>query len=302
MIIAVDHGYGYMKTVHFAFPTGIVKYEHEPYTLQKTLAYQGAFYVCGSGRQSIVRDKTRDDSYYLLTLAAIAKEMKYRTGALQGEIVLAAGLPLTRFGLDKESFKAYLLHPQDTQTFHFEGEPYAVRITNVLLYPQGYSAVVGSIQELRREPSVVICDIGSWTIDVMRLDNGIPNADACRSLELGMIRCVNEITEQVRRGTGLSVTDAQAESILLGKSGSADSEVCRIVTENGEAYAQRIVNTLLESGFDVKAVPVVFLGGGARFIERYADPKQFCAPRFITDIHANAKGYEYIAKQAYPDE
>ena len=33
----------------------------------------------------------------------------------------------------------------------------------------------------------------------MRLDNRIPNAATCRSLELGMIRCLDEISEKVRQ-------------------------------------------------------------------------------------------------------
>ena len=32
MIIGVDHGYSAMKTAHICFPSGIVRYEHEPYT------------------------------------------------------------------------------------------------------------------------------------------------------------------------------------------------------------------------------------------------------------------------------
>lgn len=56
----------------------------------------------------------------------------------------------------------------------------------------------------------------------MRLDNSVPNAATCRSLELGVIRCVDEITEQVRRNTGLSVTDIQIERVLNGQSCSMD--------------------------------------------------------------------------------
>ncbi len=37
MIIGVDHGYGMMKTANFAFPTGITRYEHEPYSHRDTL-------------------------------------------------------------------------------------------------------------------------------------------------------------------------------------------------------------------------------------------------------------------------
>lgn len=42
----------------------------------------------------------------------------------------------------------------------------------------------------------------------MRLDHVVPNAATCRSLEFGVIRCMDEIMEQVRRNTGLSVTGA----------------------------------------------------------------------------------------------
>ena len=52
--------------------------EHEPYTRQGLLEFGGCFFVCGSGRQPIQRDKTVNDNYYLLTLAAIAKEIRQR--------------------------------------------------------------------------------------------------------------------------------------------------------------------------------------------------------------------------------
>ena len=64
---------------------------------------------------------------------------------------------------------------------------------------------------------MLLMDIGGWTVGLMRLVNGIPNASACRSLELGMIRCIDEAKEQVRRETGLSVTDAQVEHVLAGQ-------------------------------------------------------------------------------------
>ena len=75
MNIGIDHGYYAIKTRHFSFPAGISEYSHEPYTLQNTLEYGGKFYVCGTGRQPILRNKMENDNYYLLTLAAIAKEM-----------------------------------------------------------------------------------------------------------------------------------------------------------------------------------------------------------------------------------
>ncbi len=69
---------------------------------------------------------------------------------------------------------------------------------------------------LQDEPSMLLMDLGGWTVDLMRIDNAIPVADTAHSLELGMIRCVDDIREQVRRETGLSLTDAQIENMLAG--------------------------------------------------------------------------------------
>lgn len=71
MIISIDHGYGMVKIPTFLFKTGITEYENEPYTTKNVVKFKGKYYVCGSGRQSLVRDKTKDDSYYILTLMAI---------------------------------------------------------------------------------------------------------------------------------------------------------------------------------------------------------------------------------------
>ena len=108
IIIGIDHGYAAMKTVHFSFPTGLVEYEHEPYTQKDVLEYGGRYYVVGSGRQPLQRDKTQTEDYYLLTLAAIAKELEHRGAEHTASIHLAAGLPLTSFGRDKKSFRSYL--------------------------------------------------------------------------------------------------------------------------------------------------------------------------------------------------
>ena len=48
-IIGIDHGYYAMKTRHCVFPTGITAYDHEPYTRQDVLEYEGRWYVCGTG-------------------------------------------------------------------------------------------------------------------------------------------------------------------------------------------------------------------------------------------------------------
>ena len=51
-------------------------------------------------RQEVKDTKVEDDSFYLLTLAAVAKELK-RRGLAEAKIFLAVGLPLTRFEFTK---------------------------------------------------------------------------------------------------------------------------------------------------------------------------------------------------------
>ena len=121
LCIGVDHGYAAMKTPHFSFPSGLVAYEHEPYTQKDVLEYEGKYYVVGSGRQPLQKDKTRTEDYYLLTLAAIAKELEYRNASRTCSVVLAAGLPLTSFGRDKAKFCAYLLRSGRPALFRYEG-------------------------------------------------------------------------------------------------------------------------------------------------------------------------------------
>ena len=280
MIIGVDHGYGCIKTLNHIFTTGITEYEKEPYTMQNVIKYNGKYYVCGSGRQSLVRDKTQNDSYYILTLAAIAKEMKSRNAGTKASIILAAGLPLTSFGRDKDKFIKYLKRSSfQPAKFEFEEQEYRISITDVMMYPQGYLAVIDYLEKLKSEPSVIVCDVGSWTVDVMRLDNGRPNAATCRSLELGIIRMIDEILEQIRRSTGLSVTAAQVEQVLKNQPCSLNEKVNEIIIEQGLAYVNKLFHTLLESGFDAAAVPIIFLGGGASLVKQSIEKKQKNAER-----------------------
>lgn len=145
---------------------------------------------------------------------------------------------------------------------------------------------------------MLLADIGGWTVDLMRLDNAIPNASTCRSLELGVIRCIDEIMEQVRRNTGLSVTDMQVERVLNGNPCSLDSGAKEIIQRHGRLYAERILSAIAEAGFDLKAVPSVFMGGGSAIMKRHVTPQDgLCKGVFITDVHANAAGYERIVGQ-----
>lgn len=295
MIIGIDHGYYAMKTPHICFPTGLSRYDYEPYTMQNVLQYAGNYYVCGTGRQTLMKDKTANDNYYLLTMAALAQEIEYRRAERKGKIILAAGLPLAGFGREKTAFRQYLFRKEQPLCFRYENESYELTIEDVKLFPQGYSALALHPEYVRDEPSVLLVDIGGWTVDLMRLDNRIPNAATCRSLELGMIRCLDEISEQVRQIFGVSMTDAQIESVLRGGAIGADDRVRAVIHAQAGQYVRDLLSTIMESGLDVRAMSTIFLGGGAALLKRHVSATEgLCRPLLLDDVSLNAKGYERL--------
>ena len=297
IIIGIDHGYAAMKTAHCSFPTGLVAYAHEPYSSDHVLEYDGQFYVIGSGRQALQKDKTATEDYYLLTLAAIAMELEVRKLPGEAEVILATGLPLTSFGRDKKAFRQYLLRDGKPLDFRYEGRPYRITIKDVQLFPQGYSAVIWQ-PELLEQPSVIVADIGGWTVDLMEVDNQVPNAATCRSLELGVIRCLNEISEQLRRTLGLSLTNTQIESVLRGAPSSLSREVREIIQKEAERYIARLLSAIQECGMDYRAMPMVVLGGGASLFKSHVPPASApCRLFLLDDVTLNAKGFERLCGQ-----
>lgn len=60
MIIAVDHGYGNMKTANHCFPSGILVHEGEPTFLDNLLFYEDRYYTVGVGHKAYRPDKALD--------------------------------------------------------------------------------------------------------------------------------------------------------------------------------------------------------------------------------------------------
>ena len=111
-----------------------------------------------------------NDNYYLLMLAAIAKEIRQRGLPPECSVRIAAGLPLTSFGRDKPRFRDYLLRSRQPVNFKFEGVEYSVPIDEVAIFPQGYAALMTVTGLLQDEPSMLLMDLGGWTVDLMRIE------------------------------------------------------------------------------------------------------------------------------------
>lgn len=293
-IIGVDNGYGLTKTVHSVFPTALQDNGGvKPPFLDNVVTYDGHYYVIAGERMKIKEDKTVDDGTFHLTLAAIGEELQKRGKSNERDIVLSVGLPLERCGAGADSFKKYFLRDK-TIEFDWKSTHHAIDIKDVLVSPQGYSAIISEIDTIPN--STVIVDIGSHTIDVCQLINNIPQVSF--SLNDGVITCMIEINDAIRRESNNEVMESQIQEIMMGKYNALPEKYSLIAQQKCREYAAKVAQTLQERKLNLETLPFVILGGGSNIIKNYG-MDMFANVRIISDINANAVGYEMIANKIY---
>lgn len=69
MLIAVDHGNHAIKTVHYNFISGLAQHSVRPPMADEVLEYKGEYWTLSGQRLPYRRDKTRDESFFILTLS-----------------------------------------------------------------------------------------------------------------------------------------------------------------------------------------------------------------------------------------
>lgn len=157
-VIGIDHGWSQMKTVNAAvFSSGIREILTEPAFYDDVLEYDGKYYKVGTARETVMENKVENNDYYRLTLASVAKELRIR-GKSEANVVLAVGLPASRYGDEKQAFIDYLSKNEEV-SFVFEQRKYHVKIVKVAVFPQCYAAVVDQISTFGQK--VVVVDVGS---------------------------------------------------------------------------------------------------------------------------------------------
>ena len=296
MIIAVDHGNSAIKTENFSFPSALEKHANKPPMASDILEYDGAFWTMTGQRIQFMRDKTTDDRFFILTLIAIAKEMLHGGYLPPGaDIDLAVGLPPEHFSSIREKFIQYLKRGE--VKFSFNEMATTINIRNVFVYPQAFAAVVPQGARLKEEPRIFIVDIGGFTVDVLLLENSAPNLHFCRSFENGIITMTNFIIGKISTNHGIKVVEDQIVATIKGDQRLVLSQN---IIDDIFTYAKQHVDILLdelrENMVELKANPVIFIGGGAILLKPFIDKSSMIVKaEYVLDEKANAKGYALLA-------
>lgn len=297
MLIAIDHGNSAIKTVHYNFVAGLSRHSVRPPMADEVLEYNGSYWTLSGQRQAYQRDKTRDESYFILTLFAIAKEMIH-TGSMPSaeNVDLAVGLPPEHYGILRDKFKQYFKRPESIQ-FIYNDKPVTIMIRDVFVYPQAYAAIAPQKGQLNHHLRVFLIDIGGYTTDVLLLRNGKPDMQFCRSLEKGVIDMNNNIIRLIGVRHDMLIEEEHINAVLSGKETILPEEVKKTIRESTDQYAKGILDKLRELQVDLRSNPAVFIGGGSALFRDYLERSPLVAQAsFVDSPNANAIGYQAMAE------
>ena len=293
VVIGIDHGFGNIKTAHSCFKTGVTAYDQEPTFKSNLLVYDGRYYIIGDDHKEFTADKSQDQDYYILTLAAVAVELRFRD-LTSARVYLAAGLPLTWVSGQKDSFKAYLLQ-EGSVDFSFRGVNYHVEFAGAEIYPQGFSAVTDKLRDFRGVN--MLCDIGNGTMNIMYINNGKPVPSRCFTEKYGTYQCTLAVREKLMRQFGRSVDDTVIENVLRYGEADIARRYLDAIRESAADYAAGIMRRLRDHEYDAELMKLYVMGGGSCLIKNFAEYDE-ARVTVNDDICATAKGYERLAENA----
>ncbi len=290
LIIGIDHGYGNIKTANTCFRAGVAAYEKEPIFAGDILKYDDVYYSIGEEHKEFIADKMTDQDYYILTLAAIAKELE-AADLRAADVYLAVGLPLTWVSEQKERFRKYLLQKRDP-AFVYKNNLYFITIRGVEVFPQGFAAIADKLSEFKG--TTMLCDIGNGTMNIMTVSNGKPNPQKCFTEKYGTYQCMLAIREQLLRKFGTVVDDDIIEDVLRNGTADIGEQYLTVIQETAKRYVAGIMRRLREHEYNPELMKLYIVGGGGCLIRNFAE---YDAGRVTIneDICATAKGYEFLA-------
>ena len=289
-IIAVDHGYGNIKTANTVTPTGITAYETEPIFTGNILDYNGTYYRIGEGHKEFIPDKAIDEDYYLLTLMAVAMELNVFS-IQEADVHLAAGLPLTWIRHQREEFRSYLLQNLEV-SYRFNNKDYHIRFVGCSLYPQGYPAIVNRLGDLKG--TNLLADIGNGTMNILYINNKKAQESRCWTEKFGVNQCLIAAKNAILDRFGVKIEEATVEQVLRFKAADISAPYLNCITAVARQYVANIFSTLRKYEYNPDLMRLYVVGGGGCMIRNFGMYDE-SRVTILDDICATAKGYEHLA-------
>lgn len=302
IVVGVDTGNRCIKTATHISVAGLYVSD-QPHTFKErnTICYNGKYYMPSTDRCSYRKNKAEDDNYFVLTLFGVLNELRARgieigPGATIPQIVLAVGLPPAHMFRLRDSFEKYFARGE--VTFVYDNIEITLNICKVVVLVQGYSAIYNNFKELQQIESAYIVDIGGYTTDIIGLERGNIVHSVCLSEDAGMIHLYNDIKNEMNIRFDGVPKEQQIERLLSDPNYHLDPGMKEVATDLARGYTNELLRRINEKGINLRLSTAIFIGGGAvRLAPFIRESPLVRNPIMITDIRANACGYEYYAKK-----
>ena len=169
-----------------------------------------------------------------------------------------------------------------------------MHVRGVEVFPQGFAAIVN----LGAMPGMnMLADIGNGTMNVMQIIDNKPLEKSLVTDKFGVGICMKEIQKELSKENGEDIPEMLIEPLLWnGIQGRTDAAAEK-VEHIAKQYAENIRKRLVDYGYKEGLVHLYVIGGGGCLLRNYTELAGKAEVTFITDICANAKGYEYLAAQ-----
>ena len=299
-IIGVDHGNRFIKSLEGIYSSGYVESLTVPPITENLLYYNDKYYSIGGNRVKYRYDKTLDETLFILMLPALAMRLN-KEGLTSADAILGVGLPLSHFQL-KQKFINYF--KRENIDFTYNQKKYQVNIKEVMCFPQAISGYMLHFEKYRGIDYLNLLDFGQVTLDAVKIHQGKPIINSAISLNWGMIKLVKKIQEQIRKETGIEISEEQIEMTLQGKKALFfDDRIDKIIKTATIAFVNEMLDELRENGYELQATMNLLMGGGAYIVQKTLDLGQHQNRIGYTEILAesqiaNALGYERLIKEA----
>lgn len=310
--IGIDVGNYDTKTQNTKTPSGYIEYETIPSLANEYLKYKNKYYAPTVNRFEYVKDKTENDQALILALFGIAKEIMFNVRENAGEkatpemiqgmisgiqnISLGVGLPVGDFTKYRDKTTKYYNEKLCKGIIEFEycNFKYSFKVLSCTTFPQDLLPVAANpnCTIAKTYKKYLIIGIGGQTVDVIPVIDGVPTAESCISLRMGVRRMFSDIISSIETNFGSSIGEDTIEDVLTGEPTILTDEMEVSIRQAAKHHTDSLVNACTQRGFNFEEYPVVFFGGGGLLLRPYLENNRLLQKiEFLTDVNGNAKYY-----------
>ena len=142
----------------------------------------------------------------------------------------------------------------------------------------------------------MLVDIGNGTMSILEIHDGRPIEKSISTEVFGVHHCMEKIQKELSKRGGVEVPEMLIEPLLRNGIGERIDDVAMVTKRIAESYTEEIMKKLTAHGYKEDLIHLYIIGGGGCLLRHFSDLTEKGNVTVISDICANAKGYEALAE------